>query len=161
MTRIHQIQALFTESGLATVLHDGTEDMPLEQLVVTLSELQQVNIHLIILPPIVSVPILQMAVELPVRVRPGQREEICQLLCAINSRIPINGFEISDMLNDRVLLRIMIPLLSEHFDSHRVLDMCRLMVGLLQRCSPFIHALAAGDQDYQTARSGVLEVLQH
>lgn len=156
MTRLQTLQPILEEAGLETVLHPGTQDIPLEQLVVTLSELQSVSAHLLVLPPILSVPILQVVIELPVQVYAEHFQDTCQLLCAINARIPVKGFEISDVSDSRVLFRLMIPMLSDTIDSQRIIDTLSLSVGLIRRCFPYIIALSVGRQDYQDALNGVL-----
>lgn len=159
MTTLHILQSFLQREGLKAVLHEGTAEVPLSQLVVTISELQKVDAHLLVLPPILGVPILQMAIELPVQVYPEHLQDTCQLLCVINSRIPLKGFEISDVSSNRVLFRLMIPMLAEGLQGQHVLGTLSLVTGLIRQCSPYIIALAIGKQDYSAACSGVLDAL--
>ncbi|MDG1482410.1 MAG: hypothetical protein P8R54_22655 [Myxococcota bacterium] len=153
-----QLEEYLSQKGFKVHFQRSTAEVPVNQLVVALGE--EAYLYMMKLPGLDKPPTLQLMIILPVQVPVSRFGHTARIICLVNSRLPLKGFELDEQNNGNLYFRHLLPLAGASWDADRILEVLHSMVTLLGRFGSPVLGVASGEMRFGEGRAAFLKSIK-
>lgn len=157
------LQAEIESAGLQTRLAEPSEEVPVPQLLVFLSETlsgQSLRCEIMVLPDLPDPPVLQLFVPLPLSLHPGSEGDVARLLHMLNNAMPLLGFGMLES-GPEVYFRLLLPYRDGALDGEVVVKTLFVIGACVSTFGELVEDLATGELSLDEASNDLKAVLEN